>query len=81
MLMRWQATSHREILKRTHQPLLRQTYPAFCTSAVLRLAAAPPTSVDLAGFPCDNIRYVCFYGAFTLVVNVAFLATFLSSRI
>jgi hypothetical protein len=58
MFLRWLATSHREISKwRRHLPL-RQTYAAFCTSAVLRLATAPSTSVDLADFPCDNIRYV-----------------------
>ncbi|KAN0123708.1 GTP-binding protein LepA C-terminus domain containing protein [Russula decolorans] len=57
MLLRWLATSHREILKkRRRHPPLKQTYAAFCTSAVLRFAAAPST--ELADFPCDNIRYV-----------------------
>ncbi|KAH9966832.1 GTP-binding protein lepa [Russula dissimulans] len=50
MCPRWQATSRREISKwRPH----RQT---FCTSAVLRLAAPPPASVNLEDFPCDRIR-------------------------
>lgn len=54
MLLRWLATSHREILKPRRHPPLRQTYAAFSTSAVLRFAAAPST--ELADFPCDNIR-------------------------
>jgi len=35
---------------------LRQAYLAYSTSAVLRLAAVPPTSVNLEDFPCDKIR-------------------------
>jgi len=54
--MRWLATSHREISKWRRHPPLRQTYAAFCTSSVLRFAAAPSTSVEPDDFPCDNIR-------------------------
>ncbi|KAI0006188.1 GTP-binding protein lepa [Russula compacta] len=56
MCLRWQTTFRREISKITYQLSLRRTYPTFCTSAVLHLAAAPPTSVNLEDFPCDNIR-------------------------
>ncbi|KAI0306413.1 GTP-binding protein lepa [Multifurca ochricompacta] len=58
MRLRCPVTLRRTVSKRLcHQPTW-QTYPAFCTSAVicLPLPAAPPSLVSLEEFPCNNIR-------------------------
>ncbi|KAI0256867.1 GTP-binding protein lepa [Lactifluus subvellereus] len=56
MRLKWQAAFRRVIHKGTYHQPPWQTYRAFCVSAVPRLADAPPSSVVLEDFPCDNIR-------------------------